>query len=101
MLLPLCVAAKGESKGAIVKVATIFSDAGISLAASPLAAQLHSQHLFEVEELRKRRQAEARALAQRMYEPTRAEIAKAQQEREERAAEIRAQGERIRAANGR
>lgn len=101
ILLPLCVAAKGDSDNAVIKVAKIFSEAGLSLAGSPTASRLYSQHLVQQKELLERRQAEARAHAQRMYEPTRAEIAKAQREREEWAAEIRAQGERIRAANGR
>lgn len=98
VLLPLIVASKGLNHSAILKVAQVFSDAGLSLQGSPEAARIYREHLATLQAERARQEAEARAHAERCRIPTAEDIAKANAERERRNREIREHGERIRAA---
>lgn len=98
VLLPLLVASKGQNHGAILQVAQVFSNAGLSLQGSPEAARIYREHLAALQAEKARQRAEARAHAERCRIPTAEDIAKANAERERKNREIREHGERIRAA---
>lgn len=96
ILLPLLVASKGQNHAAVINVVQAFDTAGLSLEATPEASRIYRGHLLEQQREKERRQAEARANAERCREPSRQEIADYHAEKERKAREIREHFARIR-----
>ena len=99
IMLPLLMAQCGRNNSAKFSVIAAFDEAGLSLAAIPEAAREYAIDKSEKARLRLRQQAEANAHAERLREATPRELAQAKAEREARAAAIREQGDRVRAAS--
>ncbi|RCL26467.1 hypothetical protein C6A77_11670 [Pseudomonas sp. AFG_SD02_1510_Pfu_092] len=99
IMLPMLVAQCGTVKGQQFEIVKAFDEAGLSLQAIPDVAREYRQDLYQKAQERARLQAEANAHAERCREHTPREIAQAKADREARAAAIREQGERIRAAS--
>lgn len=99
VMLPMLVAQCGTVKGRQFEIVKAFEEADLSLAAIPEVAREYRQdQAFKTAE-RARLQAEAKAHAERCRVHTPRELAQAKAEREAKAAAIREQGARIRAAS--
>ncbi|MGB5825685.1 MAG: hypothetical protein WBH22_04515 [Pseudomonas mandelii] len=99
IMLPLLMAQCGRNNSAKFSVIAAFDEAGLSLSAIPDVAREYAIDKSEKTRLRLRQQAEANAHAERLREATPRELAQAKAEREARAAAIREQGDRVRAAS--
>ncbi|WP_087500248.1 hypothetical protein [Pseudomonas sp. SID14000] len=99
IMLPMLVAQCGTVKGQQFEIVKAFDEAGLSLQAIPDVAREYRQDQYQKAQERARLQAEANAHAERCREHTPREIAQAKADRVARAAAIREQGERIRAAS--
>lgn len=99
IMLPMLVAQCATVKGRQFEIVKAFDEAGLSLSAVPEVAREYRQdkHTKATEHLRQ--QAEANAHAERCRASTPRELAQAKAEREARAADIREQGHRVRAAS--
>jgi hypothetical protein len=99
VMLPMLVAQCGTVKGRQFEIVKAFEEAGLSLAAIPEVAREYRQDQALKAAERARLQAEAKAHAERCRVHTPRELAQAKAEREAKAAAIREQGARIRAAS--
>lgn len=99
IMLPMLVAQCGTLKGRQFEIVKAFDEAGLSVQAIPDVARDYRQDQYQKAQERARLQAEANAHAERCREWSPREIAQAKADREARAAAIREQGERIRAAS--
>ncbi|MQU54538.1 hypothetical protein [Pseudomonas sp. FSL R10-1339] len=99
VMLPLLMAQCGRNNAAKFSVIQAFDEAGLSLKAIQEDAQVYFMTKREDQVERARKQREVDAHAERLREPTQRELAQAKADKEERAAAIRAQGERVRAAS--
>lgn len=99
IMLPMLVAQCGTLKGRQFEIVKTFDEAGLSLQAIPDIARDYRQDQYQKAQQRARLQAEANAHAERCREWSPREIAQAKADREARAAAIREQSERIRAAS--
>lgn len=99
IMLPLLMAQCGRNNSAKFSVIAAFDEAGLSLSAIPDVAREYAIDKSEKTRLRIRQQAEANTHAERLREATPRELAQAKAEREARAAAIREQGDRVRAAS--
>lgn len=99
ILLPLLIDQCGTVQSRKLEIVKVFAEAGLSLDAVPEAAREYAIDKSEKARLRLRQQAEADAHAERCREWTPRELAKAKKDKEARAAAIRAQGDRVRAAS--
>lgn len=99
VLLPSLMAQCGRNNGAKFGVIQAFDEAGLSLKAIQEDAQVYFMTKREEQAKREQAQREADAHAERLREATPREIAQAKAEREARAAAIREQGVRVRAAS--
>ena len=101
VLLPLLVAAQGKNQSAVLKVAEVFTTAGLSLQACPGTAHDYRCRLAEQAALKAQQLAEAKASAERCRVPTPKEIAEKKAARAAEAARIRDIGAAMRAQLGR
>ncbi|KAA0943263.1 hypothetical protein FQ186_22395 [Pseudomonas sp. ANT_H14] len=99
ILLPMLVAQCATVVSRKFEIVKVFDEAGLSLDAIPDVAREYRQDKSEKARERLRQQAEANAHAERLREATPRELAQLKADREARAAAIREQGERIRAAS--
>lgn len=99
IMLPMLVAQCATVRSRKFEIVKAFDDAGLSLAAIPEVAREYRQDQHAKATEKARQQAEANAHAERLREWSPRELAKAKAEREARAAAIREQGERVRAAS--
>ena len=99
IMLPMLVAQCATVQSRKLEIVKVFAEAGLSLNAVPEAAREYAIDKSEKARLRLRQQAEADAHAERLREATPRELAQAKADREARAAAIREQGQRIRAAS--
>ncbi len=99
IMLPMLVAQCATVVSRKFEIVKAFDEAGLSLAAIPEVAREYRQDKAEKARERLRQQAEANAHAERLREATPRELAQAKAEREARAAAIREQGDRVRAAS--
>ncbi|MNI84287.1 hypothetical protein D3C73_1411770 [compost metagenome] len=98
-MLPVLVAQCGTVRGRQFEIVKAFDEAGLSLQAIPDVAREYRHDQYQKAQERERQQAEARWHQERCREHTPREIAQAKAERAERAAAIRAHGDRVRAAS--
>ena len=99
IMLPMLVAQCATVISRKFEIVNAFDEAGLSLAAIPEVAREYAIDKSEKARERLRKQAEANAHAERLREATPRELAQAKADREARAAAIREQGERVRAAS--
>ncbi|MBB3240594.1 hypothetical protein FHW68_002101 [Pseudomonas sp. Tn43] len=99
IMLPMLVAQCATVQSRKFEIVKVFDEAGLSLAAIPEVAREYAIDKSEKARLRLRQQAEANAHAERLREATPRELAQAKADREARAAAIREQGDRVRAAS--
>ncbi|WP_223415909.1 MULTISPECIES: hypothetical protein [unclassified Pseudomonas] len=99
IMLPMLVAQCATVQSRKLEIVKVFAEAGLSLNAVPEAAREYAVDKSEKARLRLRQQAEANAHAERCRVATPRELAQAKADREARAAAIREQGQRIRAAS--
>lgn len=99
IMLPMLVAQCGTVRGRQFEIVKAFDEAGLSLSAIPDVAREYRQDQYAKAQERARQQAEANANAERCREWSPRELAQVKADREARAAAIREQGERIRAAS--
>ncbi|PMU12479.1 MULTISPECIES: hypothetical protein [unclassified Pseudomonas] len=99
IMLPMLVAQCATVQSRKFEIVKVFDEAGLSLAAIPEVAREYAIDKSEKARERLRQQAEANAHAERLREATPRELAQAKAEREARAAAIREQGDRVRAAS--
>lgn len=99
IMLPMLVAQCATIQSRKLEIVKVFAEAGLSLDAVPEAAREYAIDKSEKARLRLRQQAEANAHAERLREATPRELAQAKADREARAAAIREQGVRVRAAS--
>ncbi|MBD9599718.1 hypothetical protein IB252_07805 [Pseudomonas sp. PDM10] len=99
IMLPMLVAQCATVISRKFEIVKAFDEAGLSLAAIPEVAREYAIDKSEKARLRLRQQAEADAHAERLREATPRELAQAKADREARAAAIREQGYRVRAAS--
>lgn len=99
IMLPVLIGQCGTVRGRQFEIVKAFDEAGLSLSAVPEVAREYTIDKSEKARLRLRQQAEANAHAERLREATPRELAQAKADREARAAAIREQGERVRAAS--
>ncbi|WP_439820853.1 hypothetical protein ACSPX5_01880 [Pseudomonas sp. HLG18] len=99
VMLPLLMAQCGRNNGTKFGVIKAFEEAGLSLKAIQEDAQVYFMTKREQKETREQLQREADERAERLRERTPRELAQAKAERDARAAAIREQGERVRAAS--
>jgi hypothetical protein len=99
IMLPMLVAQCATVQARKFEIIKAFAEAGLSLSAVPEVAREYATDKAEQTRERLRQQAEANAHAERCSVSTPRELAQVKAKREERAAAIRAQGERIRAAS--
>lgn len=99
IMLPVLIGQCGTVRGCQFEIVKAFDEAGLSLAAIPEVAREYRQDQHAKAAERARQQAEANAHAERLREWSPRELAKAKAEREVRAAAIREQGDRVRAAS--
>ena len=99
ILLPLLIDQCGTVQSRKLEIVKVFAEAGLSLDAVPEAAREYAIDKSEKARLRLRQQAEANAHAERLREATPRELAQAKADKEARAAAIREQGDRVRAAS--
>ena len=95
IMLPILVAQCGTVRDRQFEIVKAFDEAGLSLSAIPEVAREYTEKASE----RLRQQAEAKAHAERCRVDTPRELAQARADKEARAAAIREQGDRIRAAS--
>ncbi|KTB79267.1 hypothetical protein AO069_10065 [Pseudomonas syringae pv. syringae PD2774] len=99
IMLPMLVAQCGTVKSRQFEIVQVFHEAGLSLQAIPdVAREYHGDKAAKASE-RARQQREADAHAERCREWTPRELAQAKADKEARAAAIREQGARVRAAS--
>jgi hypothetical protein len=99
IMLPMLIAQCATVQSRKLEIVKVFAEAGLSLDAVPEAAREYAIDKSEKARLRLRQQAEANAHAERLREATPRELAQAKADKEARAAAIREQGERVRAAS--
>lgn len=99
VMLPMLVAQCGTVQGRKLEIVKVFAEAGLSLDAIPEAAREYAIDKSEKARLRLRQQEEANAHAERCRVATPRELAQAKADREARAAAIREQSARVRAAS--
>ena len=99
IMLPVLVAQCATVQSRKLEIVKVFAEAGLSLDAVPEAAREYAIDKSEKARLRLRQQAEADAHAERLREATPRELAQVKADREARAAAIREQGDRVRAAS--
>jgi hypothetical protein len=99
IMLPMLVAQCATVQSRKFEIVKVFDEAGLSLAAIPEVAREYAIEKSEKARLRLRQQAEADAHAERLREATPRELAQAKADKEARAAAIREQGDRVRAAS--
>lgn len=99
IMLPMLIAQCATVQSRKLEIVKVFAEAGLSLDAVPEAAREYAIDKSEKARLRLRQQAEADAHAERLREATPRELAQAKADKEARAAAIREQGERVRAAS--
>ena len=99
VMLPSLMAQCGRNNGAKFGVIKAFDEAGLSLKAIQEDAQVYFMTKREQEVAREQAQREANANAERCREWSPRELAQAKADKEARAAAIREQGVRIRAAS--
>lgn len=99
IMLPLLMAQCGRNNSAKFEVVKAFDEAGLSLSAIPDVAREYRQDQHAKATQRTSQQAEANAHAERCRVATPRELAQAKADREARAAAIREQGDRVRAAS--
>ena len=99
IMLPMLVAQCATVQSRKLEIVKVFAEAGLSLDAVPEAAREYAVDKSEKARLRLRQQAEANAHAERCRVATPRELAQAKADKEARAAAIREQGQRIRAAS--
>jgi hypothetical protein len=96
IMLPLLVSQAGKDRVKVTKVAKAFEDAGLSLSAVPDASRFLFEQRQEQAEAERQRQVLAQDAVNRVQPLTQREIAEKRQERERKAAQIRAHGEAVR-----
>lgn len=101
IMLPMLVAQCATLQSRKFKIVKVFDEAGLSLAAIPDVAREYAIDKSEKARLHLRQQAEADAHAERLREWSPRELAQAKADRQARAAAIREQGARVRAASSR
>mgnify|MGYP001102735423 CR=1 FL=1 len=99
IMLPMLVAQCATVQSRKFEIVKAFDEAGLSLAAIPDVAREYAIDKSEKARLRLRQQAEANAHAERLREWSPRELAQAKADRRARAAAIREQGVRVRAAS--
>lgn len=99
IMLPMLVAQCATAISRKFEIVKTFDEAGLSLAAIPEVAREYRQDQHAKAAERARQQREANAHAERLREATPRELAQAKADRQARAAAIREQGERVRAAS--
>lgn len=99
IMLPMLVAQCATVQSRKFEIVKTFDEAGLSLAAIPEVARDYAIDKAEKARERLRQQAEANDHAERLREWTPRELAQAKANREARAADIREQGNRVRAAS--
>ena len=99
IMLPMLIAQCATVQSHKLEIVKVFAEAGLSLNAVPEAAREYAIDKSEKARLRLRQQAEADAHAERLREATPRELAQVKADREARAAAIREQGDRVRAAS--
>lgn len=99
IMLPMLVAQCATVKSRQFEIVKAFDEAGLSLSAVPEVAREYRQDKHAKATERLRQQAEVNAHAERCRVSTPRELAQAKAEREARAADIREQGQRVRAAS--
>jgi phage regulator Rha-like protein len=99
IMLPMLVAQCATVISHKFEIVKAFDEAGLSLAAIPEVAREYRQDQHAKAAERARQQREANAHAERLREATPRELAQAKADREARAAAIREQGDRVRAAS--
>ncbi|MGY2293683.1 hypothetical protein [Pseudomonas sp. SDO5511_1_S431] len=101
IMLPMLVAQCATVQSRKLEIVKVFAEAGLSLDAVPEAAREYAIDKSEKARLRLRQQAEANAHAERCRVATPRELAQAKADREARAAAIREQSAKVRAASRR
>lgn len=99
IMLPVLIGQCGTVRGRQFEIVKAFDEAGLSLAAISEVAREYAIDKSEKARERLRQQAEANAHAERLREATPRELAQVKADREARAAAIREQGDRVRAAS--
>ncbi|MBI6768405.1 hypothetical protein YA0059_17055 [Pseudomonas syringae] len=99
IMLPLLMAQCGRNNGAKFSVIQAFDEAGLSLKAIQEDAQVYFMTKRQEADRKAREQREANEHAERLRELTPRELAQAKADKEARAAAIREQGARVRAAS--
>ena len=99
IMLPMLVAQCATVVSRKFEIVKVFDEAGLSLDAIPEVAREYAIDKSEKARQRLRQQAEANAHAERLREATPRELAQAKADKEARAAAIREQGNRVRAAS--
>jgi hypothetical protein len=99
LMLPLLMAQCGRNNSAKFGVIKAFDEAGLSLKAISEDAQVYFLTKRDEQAKREKAQREAAAHAERLREATPRELARAKADKEARAAAIREQGDRVRAAS--
>ncbi|MBJ2216042.1 hypothetical protein JFT64_28840 [Pseudomonas carnis] len=99
IMLPMLVAQCATVISRKFEIVKAFDEAGLSLSAVPEVAREYAIDKSEKTRERLRQQAEANAHAERLREATPRELSQAKRDREVRAAAIREQGDRVRAAS--
>lgn len=99
IMLPLLMAQCGRNNGTKFGVIKTFDEAGLSLKAISEDAHIYFMTKHEEQAKREQGQREANAHAERCRVATPRELAQAKADREARAAAIREQGDRVRAAS--
>jgi hypothetical protein len=99
IMLPMLMAQCGRNNGTKFGVIKAFDEAGLSLKAISEDAQVYLMTKREEQAKREQAQREANAHAERLREATPRELAQVKADREARAAAVREQGDRVRAAS--
>lgn len=99
IMLPMLVAQCATVISRKFEIVKVFDEAGLSLSAIPDVAREYRQDQYEKAAEKARQQREANAHAERLREATPRELSQAKRDREARAAAIREQGDRVRAAS--
>lgn len=99
IMLPVLIGQCGRNNSAKFEIVKVFDEAGLSLSAIPEVARDYRQDQYGKAAERARQQREANAHAERLREATPRELSQAKRDREARAAAIREQGDRVRAAS--
>ena len=99
IMLPMLVAQCATVQSRKFEIVKAFDEAGLSLAAIPDVAREYAIDKSEKTRERLRQQAEANAHAERLREWSPRELAQAKADKAAKAAAIREQGDRVRAAS--